>query len=52
MADYPCTAKMAGLGGGIGDTGFIENCGSAAEGVLYSAPRIPSYGGATEEAVN
>jgi branched-chain amino acid transport system substrate-binding protein len=50
MADYQCTAKVTGLGGGIGDTGFIDNCGDAANGVLYSAPWIPSYGGASDEA--
>lgn len=50
MSDYGVKAKIAGLGGGVGDTGFIENVGDAAEGVLYSAPWIPSYGGATEEA--
>lgn len=50
MADYQCDAKIASLGGGVGDTGFIDNCGEAAEGVLYSAPWVPSYGGASEEA--
>ncbi|MCR5785268.1 MAG: ABC transporter substrate-binding protein [Eubacterium sp.] len=50
MSDYQCDAKIAGLGGGIGDIGFIENCGDSAENVLYSAPWIPSYGGACEEA--
>lgn len=50
MADYECTAKIAGLGGGIGDTEFIENCGEAANGALYSAPWVPSYGGASAEA--
>jgi branched-chain amino acid transport system substrate-binding protein len=50
MADYKCDAKIAGLGGGVGDTGFIENCGDAANGVLYSAPWVPSYGGAVAEA--
>lgn len=50
MADYGCTAKIAGLGGGIGDTGFIENTGDAANGALYSAPWVPSYGGAVAEA--
>lgn len=49
MADYECTAKVAGLGGGVGDTEFIENCGDAANGVLYTAPWIPSYGGASAE---
>lgn len=50
MADYECTAKIAGLGGGVGDTEFIENCGEAANGTLYSAPWIPSYGGASSDA--
>ncbi|MBP1736532.1 MAG: Extracellular ligand-binding receptor [Oscillospiraceae bacterium] len=50
MSEYGCTAKVAGLGGGVGDTEFIENCGDAANGVLYSAPWIPSYGGAGDEA--
>ncbi len=50
MSDYECTAKVAGLGGGIGDTEFIENCGEAANGALYSAPWVPSYGGAVPEA--
>lgn len=50
MADYKVTAKVAGLGGGVGDTEFIENCGEAANGALYSAPWIPSYGGACDEA--
>ena len=50
MADYGCTAKVAGLGGGIGDIGFIDNCGEAAEGALYTAPWVPSYGGAAPEA--
>lgn len=50
MAEYQCTAKIAGLGGGIGDTEFIENCGEAANGALYSAPWVPSYGGAESEA--
>ncbi len=50
MADYKVTAKVAGLGGGIGDTEFIENCGDAANGALYTAPWVPSYGGASGEA--
>lgn len=50
MSEYKCTAKIAGLGGGIGDTEFIENCGDAANGVLYSAPWVPSYGGASDDA--
>jgi branched-chain amino acid transport system substrate-binding protein len=50
MSEYGCTAKIAGLGGGVGDKEFIENCGNAANGVLYSAPWIPSYGGAGEDA--
>lgn len=50
MADYECTAKVASLGGGVGDTEFIDNCGAAANGVLYSAPWVPSYGGACDEA--
>lgn len=49
MSDYGVTAKIAGLGGGVGDTSFIESAGDAAEGVLYSAPWVPSYGGASEE---
>lgn len=50
MSDYECTAKAVGLGGGIGDIEFIENCGAAADGALYSAPWVPSYGGAASEA--
>ena len=50
MADYGCTAKVAGLGGGIGDINFIDECGDASEGALYSAPWVPSYGGAAPEA--
>jgi branched-chain amino acid transport system substrate-binding protein len=50
MADYECEAKVAGLGGGIGDIEFIENCGEAANGALYTAPWVPSYGGAVPEA--
>ncbi len=50
MSDYQCSAKVVGLGGGVGDIGFIDNCGAASEGVLYSAPWVPSYGGATDEA--
>ncbi len=49
MSDYDCGAYVAGLGGGVGDTSFIEECGSAAEGVLYTAPWVPSWGGASDE---
>lgn len=49
MSDYGCTAKVLGLGGGVGDTSFIENTGDAANGVLYTAPWIPSYGGGSDE---
>ena len=50
MADYGCTAKVLGLGGGVGDINFISECGDAAEGTLYSAPWVPSFGGADPEA--
>ncbi len=44
LKDYDCPAAVASLGGGVGDTTFIENCGDAAEGVLYTAPWTPTYG--------
>ncbi len=50
MADYQCDAKVIGLGGGVGDIEFISNAGAASENVLYCAPWVPSYGGASEEA--
>lgn len=49
MEDYQCTAMIAGLGGGVGDTTFIEEAGVAAENVLYTAPWVPSWGGASDE---
>ena len=49
LADYGCTAKVLGLGG-VGDINFIRECGEAAEGTLYSAPWVPSFGGADPEA--
>jgi len=51
MEEYEVKAKVAGLGGGIGDIEFINNCGSAANGALYSAPWVPSHGGGKPEAV-
>lgn len=50
MSDYECTAKVIGLGGGVGETKFIENCGAAAENVMYTSPWLPMYGGASDEA--
>lgn len=50
MADYECTAKVLGLGGGVNDIEFIENCGASAEGVLNPSAWIPSFGGAGEKA--
>ena len=50
MAEYEVPAYIAGLGGGVGDIEFIQNCGSAAENVFYSAPWLPKYGSASEEA--
>ena len=49
MEDYQCTAMIAGLGGGVGDTTFIQEAGAAAENVLYTAPWVPSWGGASDE---
>lgn len=49
MEDYQCDAMIAGLGGGVGDTTFIEETGVAAENVLYTAPWVPSWGGASDE---
>lgn len=49
MEDYQCTALIAGLGGGVGDTSFISEAGAAAENVLYTAPWVPSWGGASDE---
>lgn len=49
MEDYQCTAMIAGLGGGVGDTTFISEAGVAAENVLYTAPWVPSWGGASDE---
>ena len=50
MSDYECTAKIIGLGGGVGETKFIENCGASAENVMYTSPWLPMYGGASDEA--
>ena len=50
MSDYECTAKIISLGGGVGETKFIENCGDAAENVMYTSPWLPMYGGASDEA--
>ena len=50
MSDYGCDTKIVGLGGGVGETNFIENCGDSAETVMYTAPWIPAYGGASDEA--
>jgi branched-chain amino acid transport system substrate-binding protein len=49
LHDYQCSAVIAGLGGGVGDTTFIEEAGDAAEGVLYTAPWVPSWGGGSDE---
>ena len=49
MEDYQCDAMIAGLGGGVGDTSFISETGVAAENVLYTAPWVPSWGGASDE---
>lgn len=49
MEDYQCTALIAGLGGGVGDTSFISEAGAAAENVLYTAPWVPSWGGGSDE---
>lgn len=49
MEDYQCDAMIAGLGGGVGDTTFIDEAGVAAENVLYTAPWVPSWGGASDE---
>lgn len=49
MEDYQCDAMIAGLGGGVGDTTFIQEAGAAAENVLYTAPWVPSWGGASDE---
>ncbi len=49
MEDYQCTAMIAGLGGGVGDTTFIEEAGVAAENVLYTAPWVPSWGGGSDD---
>lgn len=49
LHDYQCDAVIAGLGGGVGDTTFIEEAGAAAEGVLYTAPWVPSWGGGSDE---
>ena len=49
LKDYECTAKVASLGGGVGDVSFIDSCGDAANTVLYTAPWSPIYGGASEE---
>ena len=49
MEDYQCPALMAGLGGGVGDKNFINEVGVAAENVLYTAPWVPSWGGASDE---
>ncbi len=50
MSDYECTAKIISLGGGVGETEFISNCGKAAENVMYTSPWLPMYGGASDEA--
>lgn len=50
MSDYECTAKIIGLGGGVGETKFIENCGASAQNVMYTSPWLPMYGGASDEA--
>ena len=50
MAEYEVPAFIAGLGGGVGDIEFIQNTGSASENVFYSAPWLPKYGSASEEA--
>ncbi len=49
LYDYQCSAVIAGLGGGVGDTTFIQEAGAAAEGVLYTAPWVPSWGGGSDE---
>lgn len=49
MEDYQCDAMIAGLGGGVGDTSFIEEAAVAAENVLYTAPWVPSWGGGSDE---
>ncbi len=49
MEDFQCDAMIAGLGGGVGDTTFIEEAAVAAENVLYTAPWVPSWGGASDE---
>ena len=49
MEDFQCDAMIAGLGGGVGDTSFITETGVAAENVLYTAPWVPSWGGASDE---
>lgn len=49
MEDFQCDAMIAGLGGGVGDTAFIEEAAVAAENVLYTAPWVPSWGGASDE---
>ena len=50
MAEYECGSTIVGLGGGVGDIEFIQNCGSSSEDVLYAAPWLPKYGGGSDMA--
>lgn len=45
MDEYEVDAFILGLGGGVGETDFIANCGDSCEGVLYTSTWLPMYGG-------